>query len=630
MKYMKFLPWVIVAVMGLYIAMKAVPPGTKTKEMDLYAFGAIPVQHSGRIQPLDSLSRNTLMILTGGRQEYVVKIDGREETRPAIRWLLDVTASNSRDDSCEVFRIDDPDVRTWLNLRNKPGSYRYSKAEIGGKKLQELDAKRAVLGAKKAEERNQFEESLVTLIHQIDMQDQVGNFVVPGLVPNPDSPTGKWMTLFEINRQIGAASVEQAKAEGEIEFQRDIKENPAKYDEARKNRTPDSFRAWYENERKDLMMEAFRRLTETGRSEHFPQAALLLEILKAYDADNVEKFNQDLAKYYADYVSKMDPSDVSKARSEAWMNHFEPFFLCKVLYIMVMVLACLSWLVPPEVPLGRSAFYLTCLTLGVHTLALILRMFIGSRPPVTNLYSSAVFIGWGCLVLCLIMEVIYKNSLGTFVGSLLGFATMQIAQLLSQGGDTMEMLVAVLDTNFWLATHVTIVTLGYTATFVGGFLGAAYIFAGMFTNALRKDSGRAVYQMTYGTICFATLLSFVGTVLGGIWADQSWGRFWGWDPKENGAVLIVIWNALALHARWAGLVKARGFAVLTVFGNIVTAWSWFGTNQLGIGLHAYGFNKTLADSCAIFWIANSLVMILGMIPLGFWASFGNEPAKTKN
>ena len=77
-------------------------------------------------------------------------------------------------------------------------------------------------------------------------------------------------------------------------------------------------------------------------------------------------------------------------------------------------------------------------------------------------------------------------------------------------------------------------------------------------------------KMIYGVVCFATLLSFVGTVLGGIWADQSWGRFWGWDPKENGALLIVIWNALILHARWGGLVKQRGMAVLAVVGNIVT------------------------------------------------------------
>ena len=81
--------------------------------------------------------------------------------------------------------------------------------------------------------------------------------------------------------------------------------------------------------------------------------------------------------------------------------------------------------------------------------------------------------------------------------------------------------------------------------------------------ALTAESSKALGTVIYGVICFATMLSFIGTVLGGIWADQSWGRFWGWDPKENGALLIVIWNALILHARWAGLVKQRGTAVLT-------------------------------------------------------------------
>src|SRR5437763_1739057 len=82
---------------------------------------------------------------------------------------------------------------------------------------------------------------------------------------------------------------------------------------------------------------------------------------------------------------------------------------------------------------------------------------------------------------------------------------------------------------------------------------------------------------------------FVGTVLGGIWADQSWGRFWGWDPKENGAVLIVLWCAIILHARWGGFIRQRGLMVMAIFGNVVTSFSWFGVNMLGVGLHSYGF-----------------------------------------
>ncbi|MCI0702937.1 MAG: cytochrome c biogenesis protein CcsA, partial [Planctomycetia bacterium] len=335
-------------------------------------------------------------------------------------------------------------------------------------------------------------------------------------------------------------------------------------------------------------------------------------------------------------------------------------------------------------------------------------------------YSSAIFIGLGCVALGLVLEKLYPIGIGNVLASILGLATTIVAHNLASE-DTLEMMQAVLDTNFWLATHVTTITLGYTATFVAGFLGVLYVLqmlgavirdsflskeeptvgsllafgfatvgvvaipvaylwfaataldkfevihsavlwglfviavaaavmyagglillrvasegtdahgqpiAGQIPNlakpltglALTPENGKILGQMIYGVLCFATLLSFVGTVLGGIWADQSWGRFWGWDPKENGAVLIVLWNSLILHARWAGLVKERGVAVLAIFGNIVTAWSWFGTNQLGIGLHAYGFDTRLADGCFNFWVAQLAIMAFGLIPQQFWAS----------
>ncbi|MEL7338132.1 MAG: cytochrome c biogenesis protein CcsA, partial [Planctomycetota bacterium] len=100
-----------------------------------------------------------------------------------------------------------------------------------------------------------------------------------------------------------------------------------------------------------------------------------------------------------------------------------------------------------------------------------------------------------------------------------------------------------------------------------------------------------VYRMMYGATCFGILFSTIGTILGGLWADDSWGRFWGWDPKENGALLIVIWNALMLHARWGKMCGGYGFSMLAMGGSIVTAWSFFGTNELGIGVHSYGFTE---------------------------------------
>ena len=185
----------------------------------------------------------------------------------------------------------------------------------------------------------------------------------------------------------------------------------------------------------------------------------------------------------------------------------------------------------------------------------------------------------------------------------------------------MEMLRAVLDTNFWLATHVVVVTLGYSATFFAGFLGCIYIVRGFFTRHFSAELARAMSGMVYGIICFAMLFSFAGTVLGGIWADQSWGRFWGWDPKENGALIIVIWNALILHARWGGIVADRGLMNMAVFGNIVTSFSWFGVNMLGVGLHTYGFMDKAFPWLVAFVIAQALLVLLCRLPVKNWRSF---------
>jgi cytochrome c-type biogenesis protein CcsB len=317
--------------------------------------------------------------------------------------------------------------------------------------------------------------------------------------------------------------------------------------------------------------------------------------------------------------------------------------LSMVFYVTVLVFAALSWLGWSE-PLWRASYWVLLLSLVIHTFAIGARIYISGRPPVTNLASSAIFIGWGAVLIAAFAEHFYRNGIGSVSAAIVGFTTLVIYQKLSLDGDTMKVLQAVLDTNIWLATHVVMITLGYSATFLAGALAIIYVVRGVFTKAptelprttaAAKSGGSTLVQgmlvdlktlsrMIYGVTCFAILFSFIGTVLGGIWADQSWGRFWGWDPKENGAVLIVLANAIVLHARWGGLVRDRGVAILAIFGNIVTAWSWFGTNMLGVGLHSYGFMDSALGWLMLFVISQLLLIAIANIPLRHWRSFSGD------
>ena len=155
---------------------------------------------------------------------------------------------------------------------------------------------------------------------------------------------------------------------------------------------------------------------------------------------------------------------------------------------------------------------------------------------------------------------------------------------------------------------------------MAGFLAILYVIRGAFTTSLTPEIGKSLSKMVYGIVCFAALFSFVGTVLGGIWADQSWGRFWGWDAKENGALMIVLWNAVFLHARWGGLMRERGLMAIALGGNIVTAWSWFGVNMLGIGLHSYGFMSAAFTWLMAFIVSQMVLIGLALLPPRLWRS----------
>lgn len=373
----------------------------------------------------------------------------------------------------------------------------------------------------------------------------------------------------------------------------------------------------YQELRRNLQPGAARDLWGGGVS---PIGVVYTTMGEAYRTNHAEVFNYE-ANTLASLMMRLDPMAASKASKETLFNHIAPFYRCLELYLFAFLLICGSWLVEGWTKyLNRSALFILLLALTLHTCGLAARMALQGRPPVTNLYSSAVFIGWGTVFMGLIAERFLRNGIGLACSSMVGFATLVIAHHLSATGDTLEMLQAVLNTNFWLTTHVVTITLGYSAMFLAGMLAMFYIVRGVFTRSLAPEAALALARMTYGILCFAALFSFIGTILGGIWADQCWGRFWGWDPKENGALLIVLWCAIILHAKRDGYIQQRGLMVMALFGNVVTSFSWFGVNMLGVGLHSYGFMEKALPWLIGFIGSQLALMVLAAIPVKRWRS----------
>jgi len=161
------------------------------------------------------------------------------------------------------------------------------------------------------------------------------------------------------------------------------------------------------------------------------------------------------------------------------------------------------------------------------------------------------------------------------------------------------------------------ITIGYAGGLVAAKLSLFYLFARMtgIDNGDKKLR-RSLTRMAYGAACFTLFFALVGTILGGIWANDSWGRFWGWDPKENGALMIVIWFLAILHARMAGYIKEWGLHIFMLLGANVIAFSWFGVNFLSTGLHSYGF---ASGGDGEFWLNVYYIMnaIVAVVAIGF-------------
>jgi len=543
-----------------------------------------PVLDQGRIKPLETVARASLLALHGKSR---LKDGGGHLS--AGTWLAEVLFDPTRAYQRPLFRVDNSDVLRALGFNDLEVPAFLSLDQIDPK-LDLLTTEARTAAAREAAQRSRYQRDTLRLFGNVRLLFSL----TPSLIPDPVAAPR-------------IQELQQAPDSGETRLRRQAQERQlASWASAAGFRAvpgsdPAQLESW------TTPAEVLAQSLERGTRLVSPTLEFsgLSASAAMGDFDAFSRFATQLRDLTGDRLGSV----AARARSEALFHRANLFGAAMALYILAALGALVHWIRPDD-RWRRAGCGLAAASVLIHTVALAWRMILEGRPPVTNLYSSAIFIGWAAALLGLVLERARGQGAGVAVAGIGGFCSLIIAHHLSIGGDTMEAMRAVLDSNFWLATHVVTITLGYAAVFTAGFIAAAAL--------IRRACGRipqpADESMTIAATAIGLFLSFVGTVLGGIWADQSWGRFWGWDPKENGALLIVLWTALILHARLAGWARRTGTLALAVFGNIVTAWSWFGTNMLGIGLHSYGFTDAAFFWLAVFAALNLAVIALAALP----------------
>jgi ABC-type transport system involved in cytochrome c biogenesis permease subunit len=621
----KWIPWMFLALFATEIIVILLPKADKG--LRYRDFGRLPVLLNGRVQPFDSVGRNALLQIRGTASVPLEEKKSYEfwkhpEKLKATQWLLEVMLKPEMADTRPIFLIHHPDLINELGLRGlgkeKSGLFYYSFNELTNS-VQTIEKEGQQVMKIDSQVRSAYQKQVSKLYNALTLYRRLKN----SYQPEETKDFAKQIAAYQAAAQPGLAAV-RAREAGK-DFDKEAFDRfmgfLSQYDFVMRFAYPLMVPPADPKAQPEAWQNIGQVLFNAGLHNHSLPPAInhYATMASAYQAADIARFNASLSDYQT-WLEQNLPSQVRKGKAEFFYNNLQAFLHALIIYLFAFLLCCFSWFTWSE-PLRKSAYYITVLAVVVHTSGLIFRMALEGRPPVTNLYSSAVFIGWAAVLLGLVLEKFFKDGIGLAAAAAVGATTQIIAHNLALGGDTMEMMRAVLDTNFWLATHVITITLGYAATFMAGFLAIVYILRGLLTRTLDAATAKALTRMVYGIVCFATLFSFIGTVLGGIWADQSWGRFWGWDPKENGALLIVLWNGVILHARWGGLIKERGLMNLAIVGNIVTSFSWFGVNMLGVGLHSYGFMDSASWWLGIFVASQVFLILLGILPLSVWRSF---------
>ena len=574
-----------------------------------FRFTDIPIQEGGRIKPLDTFARNQALAFYGKR-----KI--KHENLTAIDWLLNLFTHPEKGLDQQIFNIRNPEVVNALELEWTNNFHKYSYNEIFPGVENQLTLIRSIF-EKKENDRDAFENQFAELYQNIMKYREIVSslscllplfnvyspetaeslHIEPGQLTSYAHIMSHRSSLFDASQGIlSKQENEWSETEREIALLLYNLQQASADDFAKALKIiPPS-----ENDSTGMWISPWELFDGREIEPHQDKIIKSLEkFLYARFENNTIAQNAALNSYKTGVLSYPgERIDFSIIEYESWLNKAKLFTNSLVFYLLGFIFLGISWMIRPAL-FRKIAFGTLALGFLLHTYGIILRMVIMSRPPISTIYETVIFVGFVIVLFSLIIEYTRQDGLGVFLGSISGAMLHYVGFGYAADGDTLEMLVAVLNSNFWLATHVTTIILGYGTSLLAGLIGHLYLIEKI---RVPKDSVRlkSIYNNMFGVTLIALFFTLFGTILGGIWADQSWGRFWGWDPKENGALLIVLWQLMMVHMRLSGLAKPDKFALGMVLNNIIVIMAWFGVNLLSIGLHSYGFVSGIAVNIILF------------------------------
>ncbi len=588
---------------------------------------SIPVQNGGRVKPLSTFAGFSMLGLHGARSMKIEDKDGKAVKITPTAWMLDTLFRPELATKLPTFRVDNSDVLEGIGVKvlGRRDRYSYQEIEVGRDKLIELAKSYEAI---EKDKRDPIQAQTIALAYNLrEYESLIGyfGFARAGIVLHGSGKDGAadqradvsaiMKTAPIIRQEISNSRAMGQKMPHHIETLLQQVEDAANFSKFGLNILPPADAA------DPMWLSAgdaiFSSLTDPKKD---PATAIAdiesLESTARAIGSSERDFREKLKSLHDDLVKRAEARGEGKRLGLEVSFYRNNWFLnALVLFILGTITAFAMWMAGGLT--GKIFAWLTLAScvgaLALCVTAITQRCLIMQRPPVGNLYDTIIFIASAVVFIALLIEWMTRRRFSLGVAPILGSMLIVLARRFEVGDakDNMDPLVAVLNSNYWLTTHVLTITLGYAAGLLSAFLAFIYLLMrGLGLDGGDKGIRRSLTRAVYGMICFTLFLALVGTVLGGVWANDSWGRFWGWDPKENGALMIVLWTLAILHARLGGYIKEWGLHLAAVFTGAVVTFSWWHVNFLGVGLHNYGFTAG-KGTIWLFYIVILIILIFG-------------------
>ncbi len=606
----------------------------------------IPIQSDGRVKPLATYAGFKMLGLHGARS---MKVEGKDKKIYQIKptaWMMDTLFRPQYAIKLPTFRIDNSEVIEAVGLKTRKKRDRYSYEDINPAREKLIELAKSYEGIEK-DKRDPVQEQVILLAYNFREYESLlayFGFARAGVTLTGSGEEGAsdkrvalsllLSTAPQIREQIEMAQSQGSGLPKHLQALLEQVLDAANFSKYGLTILPP------QDAKQELWQSAGNSIMEVmTKKEVDPTRGIAdikaLESVAVVSPDDL-LFLKNLTALRDDLKQRADArGEYKNIEREAKYYRSNGFLHAMIWYLIGTVTALAMWGLGKNI-FGRICGWLTIICSGAgliySLMAIVQRCIIMERPPVGNLYDTIIFIATTVVILGLVVELLTRRGFALGLTPILGAALVVLARRyeLGEAVDHMNPLVAVLISNYWLTVHVPIVTLGYTAGLLSAFLSFIYILMrGLNLDNENKELRRAMTRSVYGMICFTLFLSLFGTVAGGIWANDSWGRFWGWDPKENGALMIVLWTLSILHARLGGYIREWGLHLASVFTAIVVTFSWWHVNFLGVGLHNYGFTAG-AGTIWAFYATISVALVFGVIAMLFEKHRKANPSPSVN